>query len=243
MAELAFKVEVLDDHSLRGQAVKIPEEEARWRFSNLVGASLGVIRKVQFLGVVSVRVLSDGAHEITVNTRTGIRDQERAPTAFDLKRSMREKAYMDVRTFALTADVSEAHQQVPFAKEDWHLLGWQAQPVLLFTFTRSAQSGWHRRPIGRQSQYFAGDSAHTWHMLVADDYHLDAGRGGRRGGNLSKRTSLSFFILCETCEVPLAWNKTAGGETVTWVGFELLHRSRQLGIITKQSRLGLALVA
>ena len=156
---------------------------------------------------------------------------------------MREKAYMEVRTFALTADVSEAHQQAPIAKGDWHLLGCQAQPVLLFTFKRLAQSGWHRRPIGRHSQYFAGDSAHTWRMLVSDDCHLDAGRGGRRGGNLSKRISLSFFILCETCEVPLAWNKIAGGETVTWVGFELLHRSRQLGIIKKQSRLGLALVA
>ena len=140
MAELAFKVEVLDDHSLRGQAVKIPEEEARWRFSNLIGASLGVIRKDKFLGVVSVRVLFDEAHEITVNTRTRIRDQERAPTAFDLKRSMREKAYMDVRTFALTADVSEAHQQVPLAKEDWHLLGWQAQ---LYSCSRS--HGWHSR--------------------------------------------------------------------------------------------------
>ena len=49
-------------------------------------------------------------------TRTRIRDEERAPIASDLKRSM-ERAYLDVRTFALTAAVSEAHQ-VPIAKED-----------------------------------------------------------------------------------------------------------------------------
>ena len=81
MAELADMVEVLDDHSSRGQAVKIPEEEAWWRFSNVVGACLGTIRKDKLHGVVSARVLFDEAHEITVNTRTLIKDQERAPTA------------------------------------------------------------------------------------------------------------------------------------------------------------------
>ena len=28
--------------------------------------------------------------------------------------------------------------------------------------------------------------------------------------------------------VPMSWSKTAGGDTVSWVGFELLHRSYQL---------------
>ena len=37
MAELADKVEVLDDPSSQSQAVKLPEEEAWWRFSNVVG--------------------------------------------------------------------------------------------------------------------------------------------------------------------------------------------------------------
>ena len=29
--------------------------------------------------------------------------------------------------------------------------------------------------VGTISQYVVGDSAATWHMLVADDYHLEAG--------------------------------------------------------------------
>ena len=45
------------------------------------------------------------------------------PVAADLKRSMREKATGGICTFALTADVSEAHQQIPSAKCAWHLLG------------------------------------------------------------------------------------------------------------------------
>ena len=32
-----------------------------------------------------------------------------------------------VPTFALTADVSEAHRQIPIAERDWHLLGCQEQ--------------------------------------------------------------------------------------------------------------------
>ena len=66
-------------------------------------------------------------------------------------------------------------------------------------------------------------------MLVADDYHLDAG-----GANY--RTALfHFFTLCATANVPLSWSKTAGGDVVSWVGFELLHRTRMLGITQRRA--------
>ena len=32
------------------------------------------------------------------------------------------------------------------------------------------------------------------------------------------------------CAESLSWNKTAGGDAATWVGFELLHGSHQLGV-------------
>ena len=51
------------------------------------------------------RVLFDGTNGLSVNTRTRLRDQERAPVAADLKRAMREKAKLDEMTFALSADV------------------------------------------------------------------------------------------------------------------------------------------
>ena len=38
---------------------------------------------------------------------------------------MREKSRGGVPTFALTADVSEAHRQIPIAEQGWHLLGCQ----------------------------------------------------------------------------------------------------------------------
>ena len=51
---------------------------------------------------MSARVLFDGTHGLCVNTKTRLRDQERAPIAADLKRSMREKAKVGethLRTF------------------------------------------------------------------------------------------------------------------------------------------------
>ena len=41
---------------------------------------------------------------------------------------MREKAKVDELTFALSADVTEAHRQVPIHPDDWHYLGCQVIP-------------------------------------------------------------------------------------------------------------------
>ena len=235
----ADKVEaVLDDQAGRGQVLKLSEAEARARFPDLVVASLGAQRKDKPNGVVSARVLFDGTHGLAVNTRTRVRDQERSPIASDLKRAMREKAELGQPTFALTADVSEAHRQVPIHPSDWRFLGCQiskgssvyVNTVGTFGIT-SASYYWNRvgAAIGRLSQYVVGDTAATWHMLVADDYHLEA------GGKEYRFALIAFFVVCSIVGVPLSWNKTSGGETVTWVGFELLHRTRQLGISQRRA--------
>ena len=41
---------------------------------------------------------------------------------------------------------------------------------------------------------------------------------------------MMFFVHCSVVGAPLFWHKTNGGDTVVWVGFELLHRTRHLGI-------------
>ena len=98
------------------------------QYPDLVIASLGAQRKEKPGGKISARVLFDGTHGLSVNSMTRIRDQERAPIAADLKRTMREKAKVDELTFALSADVTEAHRQVPIHPDDWHLLGCQVIP-------------------------------------------------------------------------------------------------------------------
>ena len=138
---------------------------------------------------------------------------------------MREKAREGLTTFALTADVSEAHRQVPINERDWHLLWCQVaegQEVYVNTVgtfgVAPASYHWSRvsSAIGRLSQYLAGDTAQTWHMLVADDNLLEASW---------------HSLCCVQCQVPpLSWNKTSGGDVVSWVGFELLLRSHKLGM-------------
>ena len=115
-------LEVMHDQASRGQLLVYSEAEARRINPDLVIASLGAQRKEKPGGKITARVLFDGTHGLCVNMRTRLRDQERAPIAADLKRTMREKAKLDELTFALSADVSEAHRQVPIHPEDWHLL-------------------------------------------------------------------------------------------------------------------------
>ena len=84
--------------------------------------------------------------------------------------------------------------------------------------------------IGRLCQYISGTPARTWHLLVANDYHSDA------GGPRYRESINVFFVLCSVLGVPLSWRKTSGGDTVSWVGFELLHRSYKIGLSERRSR-------
>ena len=86
------------------------------------------------------------------------------------------------RTFAITADVKEAHRQIPVSREDWRLLGCRVRPGTYVykntvgTFGISPASYcWSRigSGIGRLMQYVVGQSAATWVMLVADGYHCE----------------------------------------------------------------------
>ena len=151
---------------------------------------------------------------------------------------MREKAQLQQPTFALTADVKEAHRQVPVHPSDWRFLGCQVkrgETVYVNTVgtfgISSASYYWSgvAAAAGHLAQYLAGDKSATWHMLVADDFLLEAGDQDYRFA------LVSFFVLCAVVGMPLSWNKTAGGETVTWVGFELLHGTRQLGISSRRA--------
>ena len=93
-------------------------------------ASLGANRKEKPYGEISARVLFDGTHGLSVNRRTRARDQERAPFASDLKRAVREKSKLGELTLTLSADISEAHRQVPTHPQDWHHLGCQVNEGL-----------------------------------------------------------------------------------------------------------------
>ena len=68
-----------------------------------------------------------------------------------------------------------------------------------------------------------------WHLLVADDYHLEA------SGPEYRPALPVFFVVCDVVGIPLSWHKTSGGDVVTWVGFELLHCSYQLEVSQRRA--------
>ena len=203
---------VMNDQHARGQVLKLTEDKARAQFPGLVIASMGAQRKEKPGGVITARVLFDGSNGIYVNWRTRIRDQERSPIASDIKRLMREKSQLNQRSFSLTADVSEAHRQVPIHPDDWHMLGCRVRPEgaiyvnTVGTFgVASASYYWSRvaGAIGRIAQYCTGTQAITWHLLVADDYHLEA------SGSEYRAALMVFFVVCDTVGIPLSWHKTS----------------------------------
>ena len=75
-------------------------------------------------------------------------------------------------------------------------------------------------------QDVVGSSAATWIMLVADDYHLETSGASYRAG------LIAFFVVRSLLGVPL---KTSGGDTLTWVGSELFHKSCRLGVSQRRA--------
>ena len=63
-----------------------------------------------FWTLLQIEVLLDGTHGISVNRRTRIRDQERAPIGSGPRA---RKQWTVLKTFAHTADVCEAHRRPP----------------------------------------------------------------------------------------------------------------------------------
>ena len=116
-------LEVMYDQSSRGQNHRSEGEGGEGQVSELGDRFTRCITQGEARRKVSARVLFDGTHGLCVNSRKRVRDQERAPIAADLKRSMRDKAKVDELTFALPADVTDA-----IHLDDWHYLGCQVIP-------------------------------------------------------------------------------------------------------------------
>ena len=105
-------------------------------------------------------------------------------------------------------------------RSDWYLLGCQIQPGGTVYVNKVgtfgvASASYYWSPVAsatsRLAQYLVGHASLTWHMLVADDLLLVA------SGPCYRAALVIFLLLCSSLNVPLSWNKTAGGDTVTWV--------------------------
>ena len=164
----------------------------------MVVASLGAIRKDKPGGVVTARVLFDGTNAIHVNRRTRMRDQERSPTAADLKRLMYEK--IPKRQKDPCSRRGRGHRQAPAGLAHARVPS-EAWRSSLCPHCRYLRSG------VRVLSLVAGCGG-DWacHAVV-----LEAKR--TRGMYLFHLAPalFAFFVVCVVARVPLSWPKTAGG--------------------------------
>ena len=165
------------------EVLQLPEHVARARYgSALEVASFGALVKGEKEdGDVELRLLHDATHGVQVNKRIRLRDQERLPSAPDLKRVLRQMATLGLLFFALALDVSTAHRLIPIAEEDWPNLACQVRKGgkiyvnKVGTFGVASASYWWGRfaaALLRLLFYFAGEEAPFWGLVYAADFLL-----------------------------------------------------------------------
>ena len=169
---------------------------------------------------LKIRLLFDGTHGVPVNKNIRVRDQDRAPAAPDLKRVLRELASQAGPKFGFKVDVTDAHRLTPIKPCDWHLLACRSEKgknVYVNTSgtfgVASAACWWSRVATAavRGTHYLLGPELASWLLLVADDLSV----------------LMSFLRVMG---FPLSWKKLAGGESLMWVGYELVLKISSLGL-------------
>ncbi len=83
----------LEKHHGRGLARKVAAERAELEYPGIRVSSLGAVAKLTEAGAEpNIRLVLDGSHGVATNTAIRVRDQDRCPTAADVKRQQRCQA-------------------------------------------------------------------------------------------------------------------------------------------------------
>ena len=234
-AELAEAVEEQLELSVqKRQAFRLTEDEAPKKYGRkLVIASLGAQVKsgTKEAGDLTIRLLFDGTHGVPINKGIRVRDQDRGPAAPDIKRVLIQQASQSGPKFGFKLDVKDAHRLIPIKPCDWHLLACRSEKSKNVyvntsgTFGVASAAYWWRRVATaavRGAHYILGHELASWLLLVADDLAVLMTHGRIR------ETVLLLLTYLRVMGFPLSWRKLAGGESLQWVGYELLLKNSSL---------------
>ncbi len=223
----------LDECVDNGWAIKLSEAEAAGRFPKLVVSSLGAVVKHDAAGDVhSIRMVLDGTHGVNLNTQIRVRDQDRCPTAADIRRVQRAQA-RSTPGVGLAVDIKSAHRLPAVDPRDWHLQGCRARrggDIFVFTvgvFGMSSIAYWWARLGGamlRLLNLMTDPDDELWLLLMADDIKIDS------TSSHPERAVVWVLWLVIILGFPFSWPKTQGGARVEWIGYDVWVRERRLGI-------------
>ena len=182
------------------------------RFPGLTIVSMGAVSKVATpTKAEDIRLVMDGTNGVELNPRTRQRDQDRCPTAADVKRHQRAQAKERRRPLGLAVDVQEAHRIPPTHPEDWRHQGArssEAANVYIYmynVFGYSCSAYWWARLGGalvRAVHLVAAPSFCLWLLLMADDLKVESTSEHR------ERDVVWMILFWAMLGVPLAWKKT-----------------------------------
>ncbi len=224
----------LRDHAARGMALRLTPEEASRRFPGLKVSSLGAVIKPDPAGgpPLKVRIVLDATHGVRVNDSIRVRDQDRGPTASDIKRLQREQA-LEGPARGLAVDIRDAHRIPQIDPRDWAHQACRARPADDITiyccgvFGIASISYWWSRLGGalvRTLLHAATPDMRLWIMLLADDLKITS------TSDNPERVILWALWVILILGFPISWEKSQGGSTLCWVGYELLLREHALGL-------------
>ena len=223
----------LDEHHQRGLSLRLEPAEARRRFPDLRVSSLGAVAKMGEAGSEpSIRLVLDGSHGVDINTSIRVRDQDRCPTAADVKRQQREQG-LDRRGLGLAVDVSEAHRLPRVHPEDWKFQGcraWEGGAVYIYlvgVFGIASIAYWWSRLGGAVLRILHGltdADMRLWIMMMADDIKVES------TSETPALTLLFVLLAIEVMGIPLTWRKVHGGESLRWIGYQVDVSGLRLGI-------------
>ncbi len=232
-AELAEVRNQLEELVRSGKALKLDPAELQRRWPDAAVASLGVLVKSLPDGSRKLRLLYDGTYGVDVNPRIRVRDQIRGPCTADVKRVLRAQSARPRPTVGLTVDVADAHRLVPVREDDWKFQVCRAErggDLFVFKsglFGIASAAYWWGRLAGsvvRLIHHVALPSMELWLLLVADDLKLESTAPDPH------ETLLLVLWLLEVLNLPLQWNKSEGGASLNWVGYQFTYSSHSLGL-------------
>ncbi len=227
----------LMDHHARGMAVRLSPAEAL-TCKNLSVNSLGGVEKPREDGQPpGVRVVMDATHGVLVNRLARQRDQDRCPTAFDVKRVQRAQSQSGPLV-GLAVDAQDAHRLVAVHPDDWALQGCRSDltgEVFLYKvgcFGITTAAYWWSRLGGalvRALHLVLHPRDEIWALLMADDFKLES--SGRRPARAVVKSIILLLIL----GLPIAWPKIQGGTRIAWIGYEIWLDRLAVGISARRA--------
>ncbi len=223
----------LQDHVSRGLAFQVTAEEMKRLYPQGSIVSLGAVSKIDTPTTPDdIRIVMDGTHGVQLNKRIKPRDQDRCPTASDVKRLQREQG-LTSPAVGLAVDVKEAHRLPPVHESDWQHQACRAKPdgpVIVYkfgVFGFASSAYWWARLGGaliRSLLRVAPPCAALWTLLMADDLKLES------TAEQPKKWIVWAIMFLRMLGVPLSWRKLQGGTELIWIGYSVRLWNLSLGI-------------